>query len=121
MHYIIKDLNAATLAMFDSIGTENERAAMDALEEAEKKNDSIFWYMIAALHAGVIDAIRHEETHLYYIYTRSAQRADAIQKTVFFDDENGHPVPLSHDEITTPEEAGPGFFYGAGVYETITY
>jgi DNA polymerase/3'-5' exonuclease PolX len=122
MGFIIKDLQELTLAMFEGFGTDKEEETAQRLEAAERENDLIFWHYMKLLKKGVYDVIQTTDSITTYTYTRSAQAADTIQRTVFIKDSQGDLLPLSHSDITTEKNNIPLYdLYTAGQYKTITY
>lgn len=122
MVFIIKDLQELTLAMFEGFGTDKEEETAQRLEAAERENDLIFWHYMELLKNGTYDVIQTTDNNTIYTYTRSAQAADTIQRTVFIKDSQGDLLPLSHSDITTEKNTIPLYdFYTAGQYKTITY
>ena len=122
MGFIIKDLQELTLEMFEGFGTDKEEETAQRLEAAERENDLIFWHYMELLKNGIYDVIQTTDNNTTYTYTRSAQAADTIQRTVFIKDSQGDLLPLSHSDITTDKSNTPLYnLYTAGQYKTITY
>jgi hypothetical protein len=121
MTYEIKDTGDLITAMFEAFGTDAEADTMQALEDADSANDSIFWEMIEKLHNGIIDGIKTINNGITYTYTRSVQTAGAIQRTAWLV-KGDDIIPLGHTDIYNKEtRANITDLYYPGLYETVTY
>lgn len=96
-----------SVAAFRAFGTDSERAAEQAAEEAENALQADYKSLYNSLVSGRVDYFYHESEpskigrSLVEVWTRSSRQGVAVQRSTFMRVPGGELVALSHHNIVT--------------------
>ena len=96
-----------SVAAFRAFGTDSERAAEQAAEEAENALRADYKSLYNSLVSGQVDYFYHESEpskigrSLVEVWTRSSRQGVSVQRSTFVRVPGGELVALSHHDIMT--------------------
>lgn len=95
------------VAAFRAFGTDSERAAEQAVEEAENALQADYKSLYNSLVSGQVDYFYHESEpsnigrSLVEVWTRSSRKGVTVQRTTFLKVPSGELLAMSHHDIMT--------------------